>query len=177
MEEEKDLPETEETEETIKVTDVDDLPTTEELTERAVKAEARAQEMTTAAQRIQAEFENYRRRTASQAVDIREKATMDVMAKMLPTLDVIDQALTMITDENVKKGVNMIRDEVMKLMSAYGVTEIEALGLEFDPKVHEAIMQAPAQTPEQVDTVREVFQKGYKMGDKVIRAARVIVNK
>ena len=95
----------------------------------------------------------------------------------MPVLDTIAQALKMINDEQVAGGVKMIGDEITKLLASYGVTEIEAEGKEFDPKFHEAVMQMPAETEEQKDTVKEVFQKGYKMGEKVIRPARVIVNK
>ncbi len=140
-------------------------------------AESKAAEMTEAAQRVQAEFDNYRRRTLENNAKLKTDACVEVISKILPVTDVIAQALSMLTDENVKKGVSMIEDEIMKMLSSYGVTEIEALGCEFDPRLHEAVMQMPAESEEQRDTVKEVFQKGYKMGDKVIRAARVIVNK
>ena len=84
--------------------------------------------------------------------------------------------MQMIKDENVKKGVEMIRDQMLNLLSNYKVEEIEAKGKDFDPKVHEAIMQVEG-SEEDSGKVSEVFQKGYKMGEKIIRAARVIVFK
>ena len=148
-----------------------------ELQKKSETERARADEMTNHAKRVQAEFDNYRRRTLDNAKKVRDDATGDVLIKIVPVLDVIEQALKMIDDEKVAKGVKMIEDEITKLLASYNVTEIEAEGKDFDPKYHEAIMQAPAEKEELCDTVKEVFQKGYKMGDRVIRPARVIVNK
>lgn len=173
--------EAEETAETVDETaeiTVDEL--IEKLAELQKKAEdekKRADDMTDAARRVQAEFDNYRRRTIENNSRLRSDAQAEVLTRLLAVTDVIGQAVTMITDENVKKGVAMIEAEIIKLLASYDVTEIDAVGKEFDPRYHEAIMQAPAESEEQRDTVKEVFQKGYKMGDKVIRAARVIVNK
>ncbi len=149
----------------------------DEANKNADAQKARADEMTDMAQRLQAEFDNYRKRTLDNGRKAREDATADVIKKLVPILDVVGQALTMISDENIASGVKMIESNMIKLLNDYGVTEIEAVGKEFDPRVHEAIMQAPAQSEEERDTVKEVFQKGYIMGDRVIRPARVIVNK
>lgn len=162
----------------VETVDVDKLNA--ELAALRKQAEAeknKAAEMTDSARRIQAEFDNYRRRMNDNSRRVRDDATAEVLVKIVPVLDTIAQALKMIDDEKVAGGVKMIGDEITKLLGAYGVTEIEAEGKEFDPKLHEAVMQMPAETEEQKDTVKEVFQKGYKMGDKVIRPARVIVNK
>lgn len=162
----------------VETVDVDKLNA--ELASLRKQAEAeknKAAEMTDSARRIQAEFDNYRRRMNDNSRRVRDDATAEVLVKIVPVLDTIAQALKMIDDEKVAGGVKMIGDEITKLLRSYGVTEIEAEGKEFDPKLHEAVMQMPAETEEQKDTVKEVFQKGYKMGDKVIRPARVIVNK
>lgn len=167
-------------EETAEVETVDVDKLNAELAALRKQAEAeknKAAEMTDSARRIQAEFDNYRRRMNDNSRRVRDEATAEVLVKIVPVLDTIAQALKMIDDEKVAGGVKMIGDEITKLLGSYGVTEIEAEGKEFDPKLHEAVMQMPAETEEQKDTVKEVFQKGYKMGDKVIRPARVIVNK
>ena len=167
-------------EETAEAETVDVEKLTSELAALKKQAEAekaKAAEMTDSARRIQAEFDNYRRRMNDNSRKVREEATAEVLIKIVPVLDTIAQALKMINDEQVAGGVKMIGDEITKLLASYGVTEIEAEGKEFDPKFHEAVMQMPAETEEQKDTVKEVFQKGYKMGEKVIRPARVIVNK
>lgn len=147
------------------------------MQKREAEALDKAKEMTEMAQRIQAEFDNYRKRTNENSRRSREDATVDVLMKLVPLIDVTAQAQAMIADESVKKGVSMIENEITKLLVAYGVTEIEADGKEFDPRYHEAVMQAPAESEDKVDTVKAVFQKGYVMGERVIRPARVIVNK
>ena len=167
-------------EETAEVETVDVDKLNAELASLRKQAEAektKAAEMTDSARRIQAEFDNYRRRMNDNSRRVRDDATAEVLVKIVPVLDTIAQALKMIDDEKVAGGVKMIGDEITKLLGSYGVTEIEAEGKEFDPKLHEAVMQMPAETEEQKDTVKEDFQKGYKMGDKVIRPASVIVNK
>lgn len=140
-------------------------------------AKEKVAEMTDFAQRLQAEFDNYRKRTSAQMGRIRDDAAADTVIKLFPVVDVIEQALAMITDESVNKGVEMIYAEVNKIFASMGVKEIEAEGKEFDPRIHEAIMQFPAETEEQKDTVKQVFQKGYTMGEKILRPARVIVYK
>ena len=162
----------------VETVDVDKLNA--ELAALRKQAEAeknKAAEMTDSARRIQAEFDNYRRRMNDNSRRVRDDATVEVLVKIVPVLDTIAQALKMIDDEKVAGGLKIIGAEISKLLGSSGVTEIEAEGKEFDPKLHEAVMQMPAETEEQKDTVKEVFQKGYKMGDKVIRPARVIVNK
>ena len=162
----------------VETVDVEKLVAELAALKKEVEAEkARAAEMTDSARRLQAEFDNYRKRMNDNSRKVREDATAEVLVKVVPVLDTIAQALNMIDDEKVAGGVKMIGDEITKLLGSYGVVEIEAEGKEFDPKLHEAIMQMPAETEEQKDTVKQVFQKGYKMGDKVIRPARVIVNK
>lgn len=162
----------------VETVDVEKLVAELAVLKKEAEAEkARAAEMTDSARRLQAEFDNYRKRMNDNSRKVREDATAEVLVKVVPVLDTIAQALNMIDDEKVAGGVKMIGDEITRLLGSYGVVEIEAEGKEFDPKLHEAIMQMPAETEEQKDTVKQVFQKGYKMGDKVIRPARVIVNK
>lgn len=168
----------EDDEETVEVLSTETLLKQRDDAQKEAEAQRkRADEMTDMAKRLQAEFDNYRKRTLDNGRKAREDATAEVIKKLVSVLDVVGQALTMITDENIASGVRMIESSMVKLLGEYGVTEIEALGKEFDPKVHEAIMQTPAESDEQKDTVKEVFQKGYVMGDRVIRPARVIVNK
>lgn len=159
------------------VVDAEDALSYEELADAYNKAQSRANEMTEMAQRLQAEFDNYRKRNLDTLRRTREDATLSVLNEILPLTDVIAQALTMITDENVRKGVEMISTEITKVLAKHGIEEIDAQGKAFDPRFHEAIMQVPAKSEEEVDTVNQVFQKGYKMGERVIRCAKVIINK
>lgn len=156
---------------------VDDL--IKKLAELKVKVEEekkRADEMTKVAITLRADFDNFRKRTREESFKEREKGNVDVLEKIIPVLDVVEQATQMIKDENVKKGVEMIRDQMLSLLASYKVEEIDAKGKDFDPKLHEAIMQIDGNA-EDSGKVSEVFQKGYKMGEKIIRAARVIVFK
>ena len=148
----------------------------EEQTKLAAKEKERADDMTKAAQTLRADFDNYRRRVREESVKDREKGQIDVIESVIPVLDAVDQAIGMIADDNVKKGVEMIRAQLIGLLTKYNVEEIEAKGLDFDPKYHEAIMQTEGDGTN-AGKVSDVFQKGYKLGDRIIRPARVIVFK
>lgn len=147
-----------------------------ELKKRADDEKQRADDMTKVAITLRADFDNYRKRSREESAKAVEKGNVEVLEKIIPIIDVVEQAITMIPDENVKKGVEMIQGQLAMLLSSYNVEEIEAKGLEFDPKIHEAIMQVDGKE-EDSGKVADVFQKGYKMGDRVIRCAKVTVVK
>ena len=147
-----------------------------ELKKRADDEKQRADDMTKVAITLRADFDNYRKRSREESAKAVEKGNVEVLEKIIPVIDVVEQAITMIPDENVKKGVEMIQGQLAMLLSSYNVEEIEAKGLEFDPKIHEAIMQVDGKE-EDSGKVADVFQKGYKMGDRVIRCAKVTVVK
>ncbi len=164
----------EQAEEAPEITVEDLINKLAELKKRADEEKQRADDMTKVAVTLRADFDNFRKRSREESAKDKEKGRIDVLEQVIPVLDVVGQALTMITDENVKKGVEMIGSQIENLLSGYGIKEIEAKGCQFDPKVHEAVMQIDG---EESGTVADVFQKGYVMGDRVIRAARVIVVK
>ena len=145
-----------------------------ELKKLADGEKTRADDMTSVAARLRADFDSYRKRTESAAAKERDMGRAEVIEKFIPVLDVVDQAIGMINDTSVKNGVVMIRRQMEALLSAFGVSEVAADG-EFDPKIHESIMRAPCETPDQAGTIKEVFQKVYTMGDRLLRPARVIV--
>ena len=147
-----------------------------ELKKRADDEKQRADDMTKTAITLRADFDNYRKRSREENAKATEKGNIEVLEKIIPVLDVVEQAIKMIPDENVKKGVEMIQGQLTMLLSSYKVEEIDAENAEFDPKIHEAIMQVEGKE-EDSGKVAQVFQKGYKMGDRVIRCAKVIVNK
>lgn len=134
----------------------------------------RADDMTAVATRLRADFDNYRKRTNESIAKERDAGKTEVLEKIIPMLDVVEQAIGMITDDSVKSGVVMIKDQMEALLHSFGVEEVDASG-EFDPKVHEAIMRVPCEKPEQAGAVHSVFQKGYTIGGKLIRPARVVV--
>ncbi len=125
--------------------------------------------------RLQSDFDNYRKRTAEQLGRAKNDGIAEAIIKMIPVLDVMTQALRMITDEKVAEGVSMINRQVLEAFNAFGVTEIPALGKPFDPELHNAVMQVPASRPEDEGMVMEVLQKGYRMGDRILRHSVVKV--
>ena len=125
--------------------------------------------------RLQSDFDNYRKRTAEQLGRAKNDGIAEAIIKMIPVLDVMTQALRMITDEKVAEGVSMINRQVLEAFNAFGVTEIPALGKPFDPELLNAVMQVPAARPEDEGMVMEVLQKGYRMGDRILRHSVVKV--
>ncbi len=126
--------------------------------------------------RLYAEFDNFRKRTAKEKLDTFGDATAKCIEQLLPVVDNFERALEApCTDEQYKSGMAMIFTQMKNFMDKLGVTEIEALGAEFDPNVHQAIKQQPADEEYEENTVCEVFQKGYKLKDRLIRPAMVAV--
>ena len=127
-------------------------------------------------QRTLAEYDNYRKRTAKEKAETYNNGMINAVTNILPVLDTLEMALNApCTDENYKKGIELTLTTAKNALSNIGITEIEALDKEFDPNFHNAVMQ---QETEGVDAgiVVNVFQKGYKMGDKIIRPAAVVVS-
>jgi len=131
--------------------------------------------------RAAAELDNYHKRVARQMEALVRTATEDLVVQLLPVLDDLERALdhTPEGEEGRKTfvdGVRIIYENFRKVLAGQGVSSIGEVGEEFDPECHEALMQVedPEHPP---GTVSQVVQKGYKMGDKVIRHAKVIVSK
>ena len=155
----------------------------EEAVEQEVADEATAKiaelEAALAAQqeqyaRILAEYANYKRRTEQEKEQIGSFAKSDVLARLLPVIDDLDRAADAPDGPDYHKGVDMIVDKFHNELQKLGLTEIHALGEPFDPEVHHAVMREDADGVEP-DTVTEVFQKGYRFGDRVVRPAMVRV--
>lgn len=126
--------------------------------------------------RLYAEFDNFRKRTAKEKLETYGDATAKCIEQLLPVVDNFERALDApCTDEQYKNGMDMIFAQLKSFMDKLGVTEIEALGAEFDPNIHQAIKQAEADEEFAENTVCEVFQKGYKLKDRLIRPAMVAV--
>lgn len=138
------------------------------------------EEMIALAQRVQADFDNYRKRMSTEKEEIRAFALFDFMTVMIPILDDFDHALETATGGGVSgtyvEGMEMIRKKILQLFEQQGVTEIEARGQVFDPHYHEAAMQTDEGEGEP-GTVIEVFRKGYIMKGRILRPAVVKVYK
>lgn len=143
----------------------------------AAKEKTRSEELSNLVNRMQADFDNYRKRTAETNKKQKEDGMVTVIEKVIPVLDVLKQAIAMISDEKVAEGVKMIYRQITEMLASFGVTEIPALGEQFDPNLHNAIMQVKVKDADKVNMVVEVFQKGYRMGDRIIRHSVVKVAK
>lgn len=128
--------------------------------------------------RLSAEFDNYRKRTLKEKIELMASAGEDVIKALLPVLDDLDRALlAMQTAQDVaavREGVELISHKLRETLRAKGVAEIEALGQELDTDLHEAIARIPSEKCNSGKVV-DVAQKGYKLNDKVIRHAKVAV--
>ena len=125
--------------------------------------------------RLAAEYDNYRKRTAKEKEALWAQAKADTAVAFLPVYDNLERALKQETaDEAYKKGVEMTMNQLKEVFSKLGITEIDALGKPFDPNLHNAIMHVEDESFGE-NTVAEVFQAGFMLGEKVIRFAMVKV--
>jgi molecular chaperone GrpE len=152
----------------------------EELAARAEKAD----EYLALAQRTQADFENYRKRATREAKAAQERGAVKLAQALLPAIDNLDRALAH-ADEVVADGTNNgaatlvaglkhVRADVIAALGNVGIERYSPEGEPFDPQFHEAVAQQPVEGAEP-GVVVEVFQRGYRMGDSVVRPARVVV--
>ena len=126
--------------------------------------------------RMAAEYENYRKRSTREADQKFNDGVSYAVNQIIPILDTLDMAANApTTDENYKKGVMMTLDKAAKALDALHAEEIEALGKPFDPNFMNAVQQIPAPDGQESGTVVTVYQKGYKLGDKIVRHATVVV--
>lgn len=156
----------------------------EEKEEKAADEEASAEEQESERyMRLMAEFQNFKRRAAKEKTDIHAFANERIVNDLLPVLDNFERALGTEAEaseneelKNYAKGMELIFEQLKGALEKAGVKEIEALGEDFDPNVHNAVMTE--QTEEYEDgKVSKVMQKGYKLNDKVVRPSMVAVNK
>lgn len=142
----------------------------------AEKARAEAEEAKDRLLRTAAEYDNFRKRSAREQDAAFGNGVAHAVSQILSILDALEMAeAAPSTDENFKKGVTLTLEKAKGAFEALKVEEIPALGLPFDPALHNAVMQKAAENGEESGTVLQVFQKGYKLGDRVIRHATVIV--
>ena len=138
--------------------------------------EIKANEYLEMAQRLQADFENFRRRAGEQLVKAKEDGKVSVIEVFLPCLDTFKTAKKNIIDENTLKGIEMIENKILDSLKSLGVEKIESVGQIYNPNLHEAIATLKVEDKDN-DIILDEFQAGYKYNDKVIRYAKVIVNK
>jgi molecular chaperone GrpE len=128
--------------------------------------------------RLVAEFDNYRKRTIKERVELSKTASEEVIVDLLPVLDDMERALQNLNnsaDDAFIEGVKLIYNKLIKTLSGKGLEEIQAMGQVFDTDFHEAISRIPASDEKMKDKIVDVVQKGYKLHGKVIRFAKVVV--
>ena len=148
----------------------------ESLEDRLRALEAERDEYLNDLQRVAAEFENYRKRAVREQADFATRATERLVKELLPVLDDLERALEAAAaheEAKLEEGVQLVQRALAAALKREGLVEIAADG-PFDPHVHEALLSRPAEDAEP-GTVLEVLQKGYRLGDRVLRPARVIV--
>ena len=146
------------------------------LEERLAEAEARAEEYLATAQRVAADFENYRKRAARDQESLVARAHERLVKELLPVLDDLERALAAAEEHEeakLEEGVRLVHAELAAALEREGLAEIETNG-QFDPHVHEALLSQPSDREE--GSVIEVIQKGYMLGDRVLRPARVVIS-
>ena len=146
----------------------------EELQKKLDEAEAKAGEYLQMAQRLQADFDNFRKRTQRENEEFKAFAAAGLISELLTIEDDLDRALDSAKEENdFVIGVRGIRQNLMKVLESKGLTEIPTDG-KFDPNCHEALCVVESDTD---GDIAEVFQKGYRLGNKVLRYSKVKVTK
>lgn len=148
------------------------------LKEQLHQAEKSAADLKDRMLRVQADFENFRKRTMREKEDLAQYTKENFVKKLLPVLDNLDLAIDHSSTENMeayRKGVELVAKQLVDVLDSEGLKEIEAQGQPFDPNYHHGV--AVDQNPEAEDQeITEVFQKGYQLKDKVLRPAMVKVN-
>jgi len=136
----------------------------------------KSEEYLNLARQVQADFENYRRHASEDIRNARINGQVSVIEAFLPCLDTFKEAKKMITDEKVLSGVEMIENKILDTLKNQGVEKVESIGQVYDPSVHNVIAVMKDENKEN-DIILDEYQAGYKFGGKVIRYAKVIVNK
>ena len=140
------------------------------------EAEKKNEELKNQLLRTAAEYDNYRKRSQREADQKFNDGVSHAVTQILGILDTLDMAANAAcTDDNYKKGVMMTLDKAGQALEKLNITEIEAQDQPFDPNLMNAVQQVPPQDGQESGTVVQVFQKGYKIGDKIIRHATVVV--
>jgi molecular chaperone GrpE len=147
--------------------------------EQFEKTEAELLELKDKHIRLQAEFDNYRKRTLKERMELMKTASESLLVSILPVIDDFDRAmqtLNLVEEEShVKEGVKLIFNKFQDFLKQNGVKEIEAREKVFDTDLHEAITKIPAPTDELKGKIVDVVQKGYFLNDKVIRHSKVVI--
>lgn len=129
--------------------------------------------------RLQADFDNFRKRTSRERTEFAQRATEDLVSELLPVLDHFELGLKTArehsADASVREGFQLVYDQLMGVLGRAGLTAIDANGQAFDPHQHEAVTHLPSEDVP-ADIVMHQTRRGYRLGDKLLRAAQVVVS-
>jgi len=157
------------------MTEAENTPVEAEPDDPVAALEAERDEYLNDLKRVAAEFENYRKRVSRDQESLVARAHERLVKELLPVLDDLERALAAAEEHEeakLEEGVRLVHRELKAALDREGLAEIETDGV-FDPHVHEALLSQPSEAEE--GSVLEVLQKGYKLGDRVLRPARVVV--
>ncbi|CAL2101089.1 Protein GrpE [Tenacibaculum sp. 190130A14a] len=169
--------------------DVNQEGTTDSIDDKEAKEDKEEKEVPTAEELIQAEkdkylrlfaeFENYKKRTTKERIELFKTASQELMTALLPIMDDFDRGLAEIKkseDTELLKGMELIQSKFKNTLTQKGLTEIEVNpGDSFDAEIHDAITQIPAPTDDLKGKIIDCVEKGYKLGDKIIRHPKVVM--
>jgi molecular chaperone GrpE len=156
----------------------EEIVETVELTETE-KLQAEVAELKDKFLRLQAEFDNFRRRTAKERLDLIGTASKDLVSTLIPVLDDFERAtktMETATDmDAIKEGVGLVYSKFYKILEAKGLKPMNSTGQAFNPEIHEAITQIPAPSDDLKGKVVDEVEKGYYLNDTVVRFAKVVI--
>ena len=154
---------------------------TTELKERITELEGELSESKDKFLRLFAEFDNYKKRTVKERLDMISMASRDMIASILPVIDDFDRAKKSADDEDsnevFSEGVSLVYNKLHNILKGKGLESMESTGEDFDPEMHEAITEIPAPSEEEKGKVIDTIETGYLLNDKIIRYAKVVVGK
>ena len=167
--------------------DVDTLEINEEVADKEaeidplVKLQDTLAEVNDKYMRLVAEFENYKKRVAKDKIETRMTAGQDILNDLIPVLDDLDRADKAVSSaadiEAVKEGFNLIKEKLIRNLTAKGLKEMDVLGQVFDADKHEAVAEFPAPSEDLKGKIFDVTEKGYLLNDRIIRFPKVVVSK
>lgn len=167
--------------EDIIVEQAEETENTEETTSEIIKLKAELEESKDKYLRLFAEFDNFKKRTMKERLELIKTASQETITSMLPIVDDFERAKRASENENsteiFPEGVNLVFNKLIQTLESKGLKAMNSTGESFDAENHEAITEIPAPSPELSGKVIDTVEKGYYLGDKIIRYAKVVVGK
>ena len=129
--------------------------------------------------RLYSEFDNYRKRTSKERIELFKTASQDLMVELIPVMDDFERALQNMDKKGdvktIRKGVDLVYNKFKNTLDSKGLKHFKSIETEFDPEIHDAITKIPAPNKKMIGKVVDEIEKGYKLNEKVIRFAKVVV--